>query len=74
MSSSSSSATRVTYVTVLPVICALGLAGNIVSVGVLLRPRFRRAAIFVFLRAMAVSDAVHVAFTIALCYLVADRQ
>jgi len=53
-----------TYGAILPTLCSLGLAGNVLCIVVLSRKRFAEKDVFVFLRAQAWADAAYLAFTL----------
>ncbi len=56
--------THVTYVVALPVICAIGLAGNILCIFVLASKKFVGDAAYVYIRAIAWADTGYLIFTL----------
>ena len=63
MGSAEDTTVLATYNVVLPILCSIGVLGNVLSVWVLGRKRFR-TNMFVFLRGLAWADLSYLVFTI----------
>ena len=60
----------VTYQFLIPIICAFGILGNVLSVVVLRRKTFEKNVLYVYLRAIALADISYLFCTVHICYMI----
>jgi hypothetical protein len=59
-----------TYITLVPLVAAIGILGNLTSILILSRKPFRINILFAYLKSLAIVDFFYLAFTLVLCAIV----